>query len=359
MPHILLALDSFKGCLTSEEVETAFAHALTERGARVHCLPLSDGGEGMLPAFMAALHGQTLEVEVHDPLMRPIMARYGVATDGTAVIESAQACGLTLMSAAERNPLTATTYGVGELVAHAAKRGCRRFIVGLGGSGTSDAGEGMLRGLTDTLAPGGTIEEVLHGPLRDCRFILASDVRNPLYGPEGAAHVFAPQKGATPDMVDELDRRARRFAEQSARRLGRDAAHQPGAGAAGGLGYAFLQYLQATTQSGADLLLDLADFDHLLAHADLVITGEGHADRQTLMGKLPERVMQRARRRGVPVWLVAGRADDAAPLLQAGFSRVSSLTPDHMPLEEAVRPETARRNILQWVARHWPFTAQP
>lgn len=353
--HILLALDSFKGCLTSEEVEAAFARALTARGADVSSLPLSDGGEGMLQAFTAALHGQTIEVEVHDPLMRPVTARYGLAPDGTAIIESAQACGLTLIPAAERNPLTATSYGVGELVAHAARRGCRRFIIGLGGSGTSDAGRGMLRGLTDTLAPGGAIDEVIHNMMGGCRFVLACDVRNPLYGPEGAAHVFAPQKGATPDMVDELDRRARHFAELSARRMGWDASTLPGAGAAGGLGYAFLQYLQATMESGADLLLDLAGFDHLLKHADLVITGEGHADRQTLMGKLPERVMRRARQQGIPVWLIAGQADDAASLLQAGFSRVSSLTPAGMPLKEAIRPETARKNILRWVERNWNY----
>lgn len=247
----------------------------------------------------------------------------------------------------------ATTYGVGELVAHAIQHGCRRFLIGLGGSGTSDAGKGMLQGLTDSLAPGGTIEDVLNGPLSDCHFILASDVRNPLYGPEGAAQVFAPQKGATPAMVEKLDRRARQFAKESARRMGRDASFQPGAGAAGGLGYAFLQYLQAITQSGADLLLDLCEFDTLLTHTDLVITGEGHADRQTLMGKLPERVMRRAQAQHVPVWLVAGKASDAESLLNAGFSRVDSLTPDGMPLEEAIRPEVARKNIHRWVETVW------
>lgn len=353
--QILLALDSFKGCLSSEEVEAAFSHALTARGAEVRALPMSDGGEGMLQAFIAALHGEMREVEVHDPLMRPVTACYGLAPDGTAVIETAQACGLTRMTAEKRNPLVATTYGVGELVAHAARHGCRRFIIGLGGSGTSDAGRGMLQGLTDSLAPGGTIEEVLHGALSGCRFILASDVRNPLYGPEGAAHVFAPQKGATPEMVEELDRRARQFAEESARRMGRDTSSQPAAGAAGGLGYAFLQYLQATTQSGADLLLDLCNFDALLIHTDLVLTGEGRADRQTLMGKLPERVMRRAQAHHVPTWLVAGQALDAEPLLQAGFSRVDSLTPDGMPLEEAIRPEVARKNIGRWVERNFPL----
>ena len=153
--QILLAIDSFKGCLSSEEVEAAFSQALTARGAKVRSLPMSDGGEGMLPAFITALHGQLLETEVHDPLMRPVTASYGLTPDGTAVIETAQACGLTRLSAEERNPLVATTYGVGELVAHAFLQGARRFIIGLGGSGTSDAGKGMLQGLTNSLAPGG------------------------------------------------------------------------------------------------------------------------------------------------------------------------------------------------------------
>ena len=167
---------------------------------------------------------------------------------------------------------------------------------------------------------------------------------------EGAERDYSPEEL---QKVEELDRRARQFAEESARRMGRDASFQPGAGAAGGLGYAFLQYLQAITQSGADLLLDLCEFDTLLTHTDLVITGEGHADRQTLMGKLPERVMRRAQAQHVPVWLVAGKASDAESLLNAGFSRVDSLTPDGMPLEEAIRPEVARKNIHRWVETVW------
>lgn len=143
--HIILAIDSFKGCLTSEEVEAIFAQALTARGATVRSLPMSDGGEGMLEAFISALHGQIVPAEVHDPLMRPLLASYGIAPDGTAVIETAKACGLTLMTPEERNPLIATTYGVGELIAHALRRGCKRFIIGLGGSGTSDAGKACFK----------------------------------------------------------------------------------------------------------------------------------------------------------------------------------------------------------------------
>ena len=200
---IILAIDSFKGCLTSEEVETIFSQALSSRGMTVRSLPMSDGGEGMLEAFISALHGKIIQAEVHDPLMRPILASYGIAPDGTAVIETAKACGLTLMTAEERNPLVATTYGVGELIAHALHQGCKKFIIGLGGSGTSDAGRGMLRALTDIFAPHGTIDDVLTNHTAGCQFTLASDVRNPLYGKEGAAFTFGPQKGATPEMVEE------------------------------------------------------------------------------------------------------------------------------------------------------------
>ena len=351
--HIILAIDSFKGCLTSEEVEAIFAQALTARGATVRSLPMSDGGEGMLEAFISALHGQIVPAEVHDPLMRPLLASYGIAPDGTAVIETAKACGLTLMTPEERNPLIATTYGVGELIAHALRRGCKRFIIGLGGSGTSDAGKGMLQALTDSFAPHGTIHDVLSRETVGCQFMLASDVRNPLCGKEGAAFIFAPQKGATPQMVEELARRARQFADCSAHLMGKATSTQPGAGAAGGLGYAFMQYFNATAQSGADLLLDLTAFDEQLEQADLVITGEGHADRQTLMGKLPERILQRARKHHVPVWLVAGQTDDADELIAAGFSRVDKLTPEGMKLQEAIKPETTRQNIFRWIDRHF------
>ena len=342
--HIILAI---------EEVEAIFAQALIARGATVRSLPMSDGGEGMLEAFISALHGQIVPAEVHDPLMRPLLASYGIAPDGTAVIETAKACGLTLMTPEERNPLIATTYGVGELIAHALRRGCKKFIIGLGGSGTSDAGKGMLQALTDSFAPHATIHDVLSRETAGCQFTLASDVRNPLCGKEGAAFIFAPQKGATPQMVEELDRRARQFADSSARLMGKDASTQPGAGAAGGLGYAFMQYFNATAQSGADLLLDLTAFDQQLEQADLVITGEGHADRQTLMGKLPERILQRARKHHVPVWLVAGQTDDADELIAAGFSRVDKLTPEGMNLQEAIKPETTRQNIFRWIDRHF------
>lgn len=350
--QVILAIDSFKGCLTSSEIEGLFSKIWREKGVETVALPMSDGGEGMLEAFTAALQGQYVTACVQDPLGRKRMARYSITPDGTAVIETAQACGLALMSEQERNPIKATTYGVGELVVDAVRHGCRKFIIGLGGSGTSDAGRGMLHALAEQLTDSGKIEDLVHcAGLKGCQFMLASDVRNPLYGPEGAARVFGPQKGATPEMVELLDRQAREFAAFSSELLGIDNAFTPGAGAAGGLGYAFIQYLQATVQSGADLLLDWIGFDEIIRNAAVIITGEGHADRQSLMGKLPERVLQRAQKHAVPVWLVAGQVSDSEILERAGFQRVDSLTPEGMEIAEAVRPQTVERNIRNWVAQ--------
>lgn len=344
----IIAMDSLKGCLSSKEAGQAVAEAMTQAGtdARATVFTVSDGGEGMLEAFTEAIGGSIERAYVHDSLMRRVWAEYGITPGGTAVIETARACGLTLIDAGERNPLRATTYGVGELVAAAIGRGCRKFIIGLGGSGTSDAGIGMLRALTDRLAPrGGTIDDALRGELGRCVFTLACDVDNPLCGTEGAAMVFARQKGATPEMLPMLEKRAERFARASAAHFGFDRSTQPGAGAAGGLGYAFMQYMGAETRPGADLLLDLCDFDDALHGAACVITGEGHADRQTLMGKLPMRVMARAKVKGVPTWLLAGRVDDKESLLEAGFDKAESITPDGMTLAEAIRKDVALRNL--------------
>lgn len=344
----ILAIDSFKGCMSSSEVEETIAGVLDKNGVETLCLPMSDGGEGMLQAFTSAMSGTLEPVYIHDQMMRRVDAQYGVMPDGTAIIEVAQACGLTLVKEEERNPMRSTTYGVGELLSRAIKRGCRNFIIGLGGTGTSDAGIGMIRALVDIFARGKNFDEALKTELGECRFTLASDVDNPLCGKNGAAHVFAPQKGATPEMVEQLDRRARLFAEKSALHFGFDKSNESGAGAAGGLGYAFMQYLGAEMKSGADLLLDLTDFNGKIKDADLIITGEGSADRQTLMGKLPQRILMRGKQFGVPVGLVAGGVEDREELLSAGFSFVESITPEGMPLEEAIKKEVAFSNIRRF-----------
>ena len=338
---VIIAIDSFKGCLTSKEANGAAAEGI--RGAcpdaEIVEVPVSDGGEGYMEAFRAAVGGRLEEVTVRDPLMRPVVAKYLLQGD-MAVIEMAQASGLTLLKEEERNPMLTTSYGTGQLVADAVGKGAKHIVVGLGGSATSDAGIGMLRALVDAFK--NEMWDDIEA-FKDVTFTIASDVKNPLYGEQGAAHVFAPQKGATPEMVLALDGRAKRFAEVSAQHFGYDCSQKPGAGAAGGLGYAFLQYLHAESKSGIQLLLDTIDFKRLVADANLIITGEGSADRQTLMGKLPMGILEQSGQ--VPVWLIAGRISDRQELLDAGFARVECINPPDIPLEEAMRKDVARRNI--------------
>ena len=345
---MIVAIDSFKGCLTSAEANQAASEGILDKmpDAKVVQVPVSDGGEGFMEAFQAAMGGELVEVNVKDPLMRTIVAQY-LMQDDTAVIEIAKASGLTLLSPEERNPMVATSYGTGQLVVDAVRKGCKNIIVGLGGSATSDCGIGMLQAIIAAFAKHGNWDDVHE--LDDVRFTIATDVTNPLCGENGAAYIFAPQKGASPEMVEGLDARAKRFAEASAKHLGRDCQNNPGAGAAGGLGYAFLQYMNADCRSGIDLLLDTIHFDDLLSDADLVITGEGSADRQTLMGKLPFGILQRAQKHDVPVMLIAGRIADEQQLLDAGFSRVACINPPGLPLEIAMQPATAKENIRKTV----------
>ena len=341
---VVIAIDSFKGCLSSKEANEAAAEGIrrTYPDAEIIKVPVSDGGEGYMEAFHAAIGGKLEEVMVRDPLMRPVTAKYLLQGE-TAVIEIAQASGLTLLTKEERNPMVATSYGTGQLVADAVRKGARHIIIGLGGSATSDAGIGMLKALISAFTKQGQWDDIT--AFKDVTFTIASDVKNPLYGEKGAAHVFAPQKGATPEMVLRLDERARKFAELSAKHFGFDRSQMPGAGAAGGLGYAFLQYLDAKSMSGIQLLLDTIRFKELVKDADLIITGEGSADRQTLMGKLPMGILEQAG--SVPVYLIAGRISDREELLNAGFVRVECINPPGISLEDAMRKEVAQQNIRQ------------
>ena len=379
MKKVIVAIDSFKGCLTSAEANQAASEGIIDKmpEAQIVQVPVSDGGEGFMEAFQAAMGGSIVEVNVKDPLMRTIVAQYLLQGD-TAVIEIAKASGLTLLSSEERNPMVATSYGTGQLVVDAVRKGCKHIIVGLGGSATSDCGIGMLRAIIDSLTSGRACSRSAIESSSDCsrsiaafargeswdnvrelddvRFTIATDVTNPLCGENGAAFVFGPQKFAqpkttTPEMVEALDARAKRFAEASAKHLGRDCQNKPGAGAAGGLGYAFLQYMNADCRSGIDLLLDSIHFDDLLQDAAFVITGEGSADRQTLMGKLPFGILQRAQKHHVPVMLIAGRIADEQLLLDAGFSRVACINPPNLPLEIALQPATAKENISRAIAQ--------
>ena len=344
---VVIAIDSLKGCLTSMEANKAAAEGIRDAfpDAEIVEVPVSDGGEGYMEAFHAAIGGRLEEVTVRDPLMRPIIAKYLLQGE-MAVIEIAQASGLTLLTKEERNPLVATSYGAGQLVADAVRKGAKHIIIGLGGSATSDAGMGMLHALIDAFAKQKKWDDI--DAFKDVKFTIASDVKNPLYGEKGAAHVFAPQKGATPEMVLRLDERARKFAEMSAKHFGYDRSQMVGAGAAGGLGYAFLQYLHAESKSGIQLLLETIRFKEILKDADLIITGEGSADRQTLMGKLPVGILEQSGK--VPVFLIAGRISDREELLNAGFARVECINPPGISLEEAMKKHVAQQNIQECVA---------
>lgn len=352
---IIIACDSYKGCLSSREVNEAIASGLKvwnaddassgienvdseDASPEIICLEMSDGGEGMLDAFLSAMKGERVSIHAHDALMRWIEAEYGIVND-TAIIEIAQTAGLALIEPEQRNPMKATSWGVGEMILNAYRRGVRHFIVGLGGSATSDCGIGMLKAMGDDWKK----------IRQECSFVLASDVTNPLCGENGAAHVFAPQKGADAEMVEMLDARARKFAEVSAKHFGYDRSEVPGAGAAGGLGYAFLQYFGAEISAGAELLLREIGFDEMIRDADLVITGEGHSDRQTLMGKLPQRILEHVLKNKATtdqqIWLVSGGISEKQALLDAGFDQVLAVSPQNMDLEEAMNPEIAKRNI--------------
>lgn len=333
---ILVAPDSYKECLPAREVAAVISQAAREAlpTATVLEMPLSDGGEGTLDVLTEGLGGHLFRADVSGPLGRPVRARYGVAGE-TAVIEVAEACGLGLLQADERNPLLTHTRGVGELLLAAAKRGCRHFLVGLGGSATCDGGAGMLS------VPG--LREALSGACIE----LLCDVRNPFVGPQGAARVFAPQKGASARDVEELERRMLRQAALLLEQTGVDVTSLPGAGAAGGLGGAFMACFHAQAVSGIGRVLDLTGFERALDGASLVITGEGRSDNQTLSGKVPLGVLQRSG--GVPVALVSGRIEDSAALQDAGFACLAEATPRDLPLAQALQAETARQNIRQAV----------
>lgn len=361
MLKAVIASDSFKGCLTSAQVADAVAQGILTVFPDCETVRLSvaDGGEGTMDSLIRIYGGRTVELEVSDPLGRPLRASYSILADGvTAVIEAASASGLTLLSPDERNPMKTSSYGTGQMISDALDRGCRRFMVGIGGSATNDAGTGMLEALgyrfldaEGNVLPGrgeslGRIGSVVtdrcHPALADSDFVVACDVDAPLYGPDGAAFVFAPQKGAGPDMVRMLDDGLRHFSEVIEATAGRIVASVPGAGAAGGLGAAFKAFMDAELKSGADIVLDALGFDEIISGADLVVTGEGKIDGQTLTGKLPYAVALRAVRKGIPVMAVCGIAE---VLSLPCFDSICPVTPPGMPLQTAMSPDVASANI--------------
>lgn len=331
---IIAAFDSFKGCLSSQEVAAVVRRAVEDMlpDAEVVELSVADGGEGTLDAVTRTLGGRFMTAVVSDPLGRPTVARYGVAGN-LGIVEVSQACGLTLLKDDERNPLLTTSRGVGELILDAIANGCERFIVGLGGSATNDGGRGMIE-------VDGFLDKA-----RKCTFTVACDVDNPFIGPQGASRVFAPQKGAGLEDVEVLERRLAEYAKVILSDTGMDVRSMSGAGAAGGLGGAFAAYLGAELRPGIEMVLDAVGFDTLLEGADLVLTGEGCSDAQTARGKAPAGVLAHARKKGVPVVLVSGAISRCPELDAMGFASMRAVSQDGMPLDEAMNPVTARNNL--------------
>ncbi|HCA48732.1 MAG TPA: glycerate kinase [Armatimonadetes bacterium] len=362
---IVIAPDSFKGSLTALEVCEAAARGIGSISPEIETVqvPMADGGEGTVQSLVDATGGTLVTETVTGPLGEPVEAIYGLLGDGeSAVIEMAAASGLPLVPDAQRNPLKTTTFGTGELIAAALDHGRRKLIVGIGGSATTDAGVGMaqalgVRFLDESGEPVGfggaelariaTIEMSGADPrLRDTEIRVACDVDNPLYGERGAAYVYGPQKGASPDDVRVLDANLRHVADVIQRDLGLDVRDLPGAGAAGGLGAGLVAFCGASLEPGVEIVIDAVDLPGSMKGADMCITGEGAIDSQTAFGKTPAGVTAVARREGVPVIAIAGGvAFDAVSLHERGFHALASILNRPMSLAEAMEPERAREMI--------------
>jgi glycerate kinase len=366
---IIIAPDSFKESLSSMEAALQIEAGIRTVFPQADCLklPLADGGEGTVDALIAATFGHKVSARVTGPLGDPCESFFGVCGDGqTAVIEMSAANGLNLVPRAMRNPLLTTSYGTGELILAALDTGLRNLIIGIGGSATNDAGAGMLQALgvrlldergQEIAAGGGSLKRLaridvagLDPRLRDCRVQVACDVDNPLTGPNGASAVYGPQKGASLAMVAELDRCLVRFAELLRRDLGQDISAHPGAGAAGGMGAALLAFLGAELRPGVDIVLEATHFEQLLAGTDLIITGEGRIDGQSVFGKAPVGIARVAARHGVPVIGLAGSLGPGAEAVLAhGISALFSVVSGPGTLEDALAgaAENIRRTSRQ------------
>ncbi|MCA0756885.1 glycerate kinase [Paenibacillus sp. N4] len=361
---IIVAPDSYKGCLNSYEAAEYMTQGILEAcpQAEVLQIAVADGGEGTVQAIVRGAGGRLHEVQVRGPLGDPVTAEIGLLDDGrTAVIEAASASGLTLIPQDRLNPILTTTYGTGQLIKEALRLGCRKLIIGLGGSATNDGGVGMAQALGVRFPDkyggeigygGGELEHIaaidlegLDPRIEGCECVIASDVTNPLCGDNGAAAVYGPQKGATPEMVAALDRGLLHLSRIISRDMGKDIAELPGAGAAGGLGGGLMAFLSARMERGIDLVLEAADFEKRVSEADLVLTGEGHTDLQTRYGKAAAGIARIAKRHKVPVICLSGGISPDASAMQAlygeGMDAVIGAVQRPMPLEEAMKQAPA------------------
>ena len=362
---VVTAIDSFKGSMTSMEAGFAAAAGIhrVDADAEVQVRPLADGGEGTVEALVAGMNGKTENVKVTGPLGEPVICEYGIIeSTKTAVIEMAGAAGITQVPDEKRNPLYTTTYGVGEVIKDAIEKGCRRFIVGIGGSATNDGGVGMLQALGyafldkdgKQVLPGARglkdITEITAAyvipELAECKFRVACDVTNPLCGELGCSAIYGPQKGATPEMIQDMDQWLGAYAELAKERFPKADAKYPGTGAAGGMGFAFLTFTDAVLESGINIVLDETKLEDYIKDADLVITGEGRMDGQTAMGKAPVGVAKLAKKYGKKVIAFAGAVQrDARACNDAGIDAFFPILRGVVTLEEAMKNENAKQNL--------------
>lgn len=343
----ILTMDSMKECLSSREANDALRTGIREVSSSIEIeeMAMSDGGEGFLDAMTPQ---KIVKCMAHDAMMRPIVADYGV-TNGTAIIESARILGLSMIEPQLRNVLKATSYGLGEVLFDACQQGYTNLIVGLGGTATSDCGIGMIQALKKRIFQERRIPD--DSPfdtsiLKQLHVTLATDVKSPLLGPNGAANVFAPQKGATLQMVELLERKARTFADIAAKHMGYDESMTPGAGAGGGLGYAFLQFTDATVTPGAIIICEKNHLNRKIQEGDVVITGEGHSDQQTLMGKLPQIILKYAASNKAHTYLVAGKIDDREALEKSGFNFIVDINEGYSDSLNPLDKDVAKQRLI-------------
>lgn len=366
---VVIAIDSLKGSLSSMEAGMAIKDGIlaAKPDAEVIVKPLADGGEGTTDALIEGMNGERIDLTVTGPMHTPVDAYYGYLKDtNTAVMEMASAAGITLVPDSEKNPLLATSYGVGEMINDAIQRGCRNFIIGIGGSVTNDGGIGMLKALgvrfldendEDAGEGGQALAKVaridvsgMNPLLKECHIQVACDVNNPLCGKNGSTYVYGPQKGVTEDMKKTLDEAMAHFARVTSETLENDYLNTPGAGAAGGLGYAFLAYTGAALTPGIELILDAVGLEEELSGADVVVTGEGRLDFQTAMGKAPVGVARLAKKYNAKVIAFAGSVTkEATACNKEGIDAFFPILRSVCTLAEAMDPVAARNNMTATV----------
>ena len=363
---VVIAIDSLKGSMTSMEAGRAIKEGIlsVDPETEVIVKPLADGGEGTTEALAEGLGGEMIHVNVHGPLENPVDAAYGMISESkTAIMEMAAAAGIILVGK-DKRPLDATTYGVGEMIRDAIARGCREFIIGIGGSATNDGGIGMLTALGYEFLdaegkPAGIgagalykvakiCDDKVMPELKDCHFRIACDVTNPLCGENGSTYIYGPQKGVTVELRDELDHAMGAYAQVVKAYNGTDYAKTPGAGAAGGLGFAFLSFLSGELLPGIELVLNAVEMDKAMEGADLVFTGEGRLDYQTAMGKAPVGIAKMAKKHGAKVIALAGAViEGAQECNEQGIDAYFPILRQVVTLDEAMDPATARKNMVE------------